>query len=245
MLKVDFKKTEIGDDVDEIAINNIIQSDKCTRTDFFMCSMIGWLNNDKTRDFQQLETFLRKNNCNAYLISKPVLTERKNMYLTMPNNNKLEKTHELIFAFDKNEILKYNNSYDENFNKLVHAGCYAYKTNPELESDENVLAESKQDIKFDEKNFEFNLTQNSVVLTMVRMTDKETVLYVKKCLEQQLGQELIKSVVGEIVSHENEPVIVYSYTVDNKIVSDCAWTEIDENTYKMIDMRNAKVEVDK
>ncbi len=254
MLRVEFKAVEVGDDVDIVAINNILQCDTHKRTDLMMCAMVGWLNNDKTRDYVQIEQMLRLKKCNTYLIAKPYNNSKKNMRLTMPNDNTLDKTHELIITFDHNEILKYHDSYEQNFILLRYAGCFAYRNNPN--DNKNVdehkeIEESKKDIKFDGNNFEYNLTQNTIYLTLIQMNNKETVEYISECLEKKFNNKPLRTIVGTIENKNKINVDVYSFTIDNKIISECAWTLNDNdnnnnnnnnNDVDLIDLRRVKME---
>ena len=242
MLKVEVKKVEVSTDIDEISISNIMQCDKFTRKDLLMCSMIGWLNNDKTRNYQSMELMLRGKGCKGYLIAKPVISTPNNMRLTMPNDNKQVKTHELDLTFDHNEIIKYYDNYEDNFANLKNAGCYAYKNNPDEELIQNNIEASKQDIKFNENNVEYNLTQNTIYLTLKQMNKIETVDYVSECMENKFGKKPDRTVAGTINYKNMGEINVYTLTIDNKTICECAWVNLKNGDVDLIDLRNVKME---
>jgi hypothetical protein len=249
MLKVEFKKAEVDMDVDETAINNIVQSDRHYKQGFLMMSMIGWLNNDKNRNYQGMELMLRAKQCNSYLVAKPINKMKKNMKVTMPNDNKQIKKHELDVVFNVNDILKYHNSYEDNFIQLEHAGCYAYIDDPneqKNENDENKTIDEKsnelKDVSFKEDNFEYNLSQNSVYLMLKQMNGDETIIYVSECMERKFDRKPDRTITGKITV-ENKDYDVYTFTIANQIISECAWIT-KENKIELIDLRSLKMEQD-
>ena len=242
MLKVEFKKADVDDDIDVVALNNIVNCDHHARKDLLMCSMIGWLNNDKTRNYQSMELMLRGKNCKAFLIAKPVNAMPKNMKLTMPNDNTQVRTHELDITFDYNEIIKYQDSYEENFTCLKNAGCFAYINNPNDEKNEEEIEKSKQDVKFDGNNIQYNLTINSIFLTLKQMNNKETVDYISECMEKKFGQKPDRTVTGTINYKDMGELNVYTLTIDHKIICETAWINLKDGNIDLIDIRNVKME---
>ena len=243
MLKVEFKKADVDMDIDEIAINNIVQCDKYLKKDFLMYSMIGWLNNNKKRNYQDMELTLRSKCCRGFLVAKKVNKVKSNMRLTMPNDNTLDKQYELDIVFDHNDILKYQNSYEDNFVKLKESGCYAYQNNPDEETNEELQKESKNDVKFKDDNLEYNLSQNSIYLTLTQMNNKETVEYITDCLEKRFNAKPDETKIGTINYKNEGEKDVYTLTINNKTITECAWVNLNNDDIDLIDLRRIKMEL--
>ncbi len=141
MIKIAYLEPSELETSDDIAKSNIMLSDKFKKPDYFEMSCISWLKIDSTRDYQDLEQFLRFLDLDSHVIAvKPDLNSlNKNsegLELNMPNENKEIKIEQLEYMAKiscksksdaMKELLSYHSSYEENFECLKKTGCLMIK----------------------------------------------------------------------------------------------------------------------
>lgn len=229
MIKPEYMEPLGTETKDEIAVHNIKLCDEYKNSEGFIFSSIGWLKNDDSRDFQDLEKLLRDNNLDTHLIAKKINLGDipNNTKIVVPNNNSnnnLENFYVNILltscrpkkeAID--ELLKYHEDYQSNFEKLKKTGSIfnneAINDNPD-QGISSILACTKK-YKF------------------IKYNNKEALGYIIDDLEKKHNSKPIKTKIG---SKNGTPV--YGLVIDGKIATPicfCKSDGIDE--VELLDLR--------
>jgi hypothetical protein len=107
-----------------IIINNIKEISKIKNFFFLSSACMGWLRFNKEKNLQDLEQILKDNNINVYLIALENIQD--NQKASLPYNDEKLKYQCQVSCFNKDEatveILKYSDSYLDNFEKLKFTG---------------------------------------------------------------------------------------------------------------------------
>ena len=222
MLRIGYKQTDISENLDNIAIYNIMETDKYETLEPFMFSTLGWLKNDDKRTFKDLELLLRDNNLKTYIVAVET-TIPDNYKISMPNKNNNEMKYVAKLTNDKYEnilsdILKYHSSYEDNLKALENAGNLI----PIEENQEN------------KNELNEKLTKNQIKLLFDLVEGKEFLDYIFKDASIKFNKEPEKKIVGKI-GQKN----VFGYVIDNKIINKHGWIEEmedDEIKYTIIDL---------
>ena len=121
----------------QIALNNLMITDKIRDLNMFSGACLGIHNSDSSIDFLGLEKILRENNCNAYVFPRPI--QRMPEGFELFNKHSDEKCrYELIYStrMDKGglvELLEYWPSYEASCENLKYAGQFRAITTPPAE----------------------------------------------------------------------------------------------------------------
>ena len=87
MFKIIYSEPFENETIDEITFNNLKEADKHCKLDTFLLASTAWLKNNKNnkdRDYNKLEQFLRYNNFNTHLIAREIKLSNDYMF-SLPN----------------------------------------------------------------------------------------------------------------------------------------------------------------
>jgi hypothetical protein len=222
MLKISYETVNETENLDDVAIYNIKETDKYETLEPFMFSTIGWLKNDDKRTFKDLELTLRINNLKTYIVAVET-TIPDNYNICMPNKNNNEMKYVAKLTNDKYEnvledILKYHASYEDNLKALEKAGnLMPIEENKENKNELNEL-----------------LINNKIKLLFKMVEGKEFIDYIIEDATIKFGKKPEKKIVGKLGAKT-----VYGFVIDNKIINKHGWieeTENDEIKYTIIDL---------
>jgi hypothetical protein len=223
--------TPTDEQPDEIAERNIKLSLDNHNMETLNKSSIGWLKNDSSRTFQDLETYYRLNKFNAYLIAiSKIPDDIKNdpkLYLKTHNNemntDDLKYICEIVIEpFEKalELILKQHESYEENFNALKYSGHIA-------SDDENYIKETEVSKK---------LMKNEILLEFKSLTAKESIETMSNDILYLTGQKPTIHIVGK---YDSESPIMAFKNDKGELQSHIGWIirkVNNELTYDLIDL---------
>ena len=213
---------------DEIAINNITLSIKHFNLETLYHSSIGWILNDTSRTFQDLELLYRKLNVNAYLISiHKIPDELKNdkYFFKQYNDTKNEIKYLCECVIEREEIaltLIYKQwlNYEENFENLKYSG--------------HIDIHNKDEVKEDEM-FE-KLKNNQIVLEFKSLNPKESIEQLNKDIFNFTKEKPEISIVGKY--DEDSPIMCFK-NKKGELLSNIGWViqNKDNNMeYTLIDL---------
>lgn len=148
MLKI---TCEIPNDEKNLAFRNIVKLSKTKNYSMIFQCCLAWLIENNEINLQNLEKLLRNNNLDVFLIASDKIND--NEIISLPNCDRELKYNCIISCKDKNEVLKYSNSYEENFTKLLNTGFTINKD----DSFKNILDKTK-----DLDGLQFRLMHNKV-----------------------------------------------------------------------------------
>jgi hypothetical protein len=101
---------------------------------YMMAYMMKYLRENPKLNFQDFETFLRKNLMNTYVIAVPPYAKvSEGCKLLNPNDDTIDVKYQIILScrpepFAMMEMLNYSYSYSENFEKLGISGLYTVES---------------------------------------------------------------------------------------------------------------------
>lgn len=259
MIKINYNKPDPNETLDEIAMYNIIQSDKNKKLDYLEMSCISWLKIDAKRDYQDLEQLFRYLDISSYIIAKPIENIPENVEINYPNNNipiePLEYIAKIICKSKEDSIKElelYHISYEENFDCLKKTGCLMNKKILNLNN--NLNLDNLDNLK---KLDNLEKITNSEDLKKVLNAEtklefcyykaKDSINYLIEDLIKKCGKKPTEIVCGEIGNKK-----VHALVVENEIVSPIGWIKNknnndnndndDNDDYELIDFRIIKAE---
>jgi hypothetical protein len=208
-MKITFEDVLENDDKDEIALYNIKNSATHMNKETLYHSSIGWLLNDKSRNFEKLELLYRENNLNAFVIAK--------------DKDKLDETHfklscndndNLLYIFDVECVDKIDD-YELNYNKLKNVGYIELVDKSKIDLNNNI----------------FKLEGNKIILNFVKMSASESIKSLEIELTKSLGYKPKVEVIG---TYEEDVPLLGFKTKDNKYASNICWFGLknDKNEYE-------------
>ena len=214
MIKINLIEKDISESKEEVAEYNIKLSDEYKKLDCFNTACLGWLKNNCERNYQNLEELLRKLNLDTHLIAKPIDNIDEDYELLIPNGN-------------KNKLLKYHKTYEENFKCLKETGCL-FKRNKENINNQPIKENNVEVIKDDNyqiinclKKYNFNI-----------MDGKSSINTIIEELKTQYNKTPEKIICGKVNNFD-----VYGLIINDEIASPIGWFEKDSD-YQLIDFRN-------
>lgn len=205
-----FEKPANGLSPTEIAWANMRTADNALNLEWFIGGSLGWLRANPGRNYQHLESELRRRDFNTHLIAvKPRLTGAT---LALPYTKILECDWECIMSCRpvKNameELLQHANSYEENWARLAFAGSCMVG-----DEEREVLANSDGHVKRLSTRAKSN---------MERLTNNEVIVVTKQITIDQLFadiKEKYPDVQNSVVAmHADGPIVGFVATVDDKV----------------------------
>lgn len=209
--------------IDEIIWHNLKQADSILNLNLFIASSMAWIKNNPIKNFQDLESELRKHELNTHLYAKE-FKPSDNLKLVAPNKL-FEPKYECIYScrppkYALEEIMQYWKSYEENFEKLALAGMIAVESVDDLQ----------HDTQHDEKDFvKYSTTQQSSynliteckkLINITKMTANEYIEKMYVDIKEKTGKTPANRVVG--MASNGSPV--FGIFVDNQIVSNIGFS---------------------
>jgi len=193
MIRSEYVDCEENETKDDITLHNIRISDEYKNSETMIYSFMAWFRNDNTRNFQDLEKFLRDNDMETHLVAKAF--DKKDVpegaKIAIPNEH---TSNDEVNFFDYivmiscrpkeeayEEVLKFGDTYDVNFERLLRTGSM-FKTNELLE---NAQDEDIKTIINCTKKYKF-----------VKYNNIEALGYMINNLKEQYGKEPTKVKVG-------------------------------------------------
>jgi hypothetical protein len=124
-MKILMKLRSQEEDLKDIAIQNLKLADKLLNLQLVIYASFGWLKSHVDTNFSHLETFLRENKLQTYLIA--VESQNNYDYNLIHPDGKTECKYECIFScrpppYAMEELLETSGNYEDNFEKLKEAG---------------------------------------------------------------------------------------------------------------------------
>ena len=213
---------------DEIAINNITLSINHFNLETLYHSSIGWILNDTSRTFQDLELLYRKLNVNAYLISiHKIPDELKNekYFFKQYNNTKNEIKYLCECVIEQEEmaltlINKQWNNYEENLENLKYSGHIDIHNKDEENEDEM-----------------FNkLKNNLIILEFKSLNPKESIEQLNKDIFLFTKEKPEINIVGKY--DEDSPIMCFK-NKKGELLSNIGWViqnKDNDMEYTLIDL---------
>ena len=221
MIKADYFDCEENETKDDVALYNIKISDEYKNSETLIYSFMGWLKNDDTRDFQDVEKLLRDNNLDTHLIAKKFDLENvpEGAKITIPNKHIKNKTDNYFNSIvmiscrpkeeSLEEVIRYADTYDINFSRLSKTGSI-FKTDELLG---NAKDERIKDIINCTKKYKF--TKYNGIEALGYMIDDITKQFGKPPTKFKVGTKDNKDLFGLMVDGIVRNPIVFSYTDDD------------------------------
>jgi len=224
MIKINYKNPEPTELSDNIAIENIIISDKFKKADYLEISCISWLKLDSNRDYQDLECLFRSLNLDSHLIAQSALKIKipEDLEINFPNEKIITEPLKYIIKISCkkkedaiNELLLYHTSYEENYNCLKTTGCLMVKKKDKIDLELNKKMSEDKNILEITKILECKLK-----LDFTYFKPTESLNYIIDDIIARIGKTPEKKVCGEINGNK-----FYGLTINNEIISPIGWIE--------------------
>lgn len=230
LMKISVEDALPNETSEEICLHNLKITDLNHNLQYFIVSVQGWFNLNPTKNYQDLEKFLRENNFNTHLYCakprsvpnsklvgriKDVDCEYECIYSCRPKNHALE------------EVLKFWSSYEENFEKLKYAGMLSVEN---IEDDS-----SDQTIKFneDQMNTHELISKNRKKIKFEKLLVNDFL----RDLDIDCKNKYGKGSVPLLFAIDNKGSYIFAMTIDNEIISNIGYRlYIDEDGTKKIDL---------
>jgi len=236
MFKIIYSEPFENETIDEITFNNLKEADEHYKLDTFLLASTAWLKNNKDRDYNKLEQFLRYNNFNTHLIAKEIKLSNDYMF-SLPNDNKNnELKYECIILCKPidgpsnkdvylKEISKYSSSYDENLEKLKYAGTITSKT-------------IKNEVNKD--SIAYKISNSKIKIKYENISTQDFISEIEENIEIKFGQKPNL----KLFAKKDDGTDIYAFFIDKLVV--CKYREkiIFENNLKkkkIIDLKNYNI----
>ena len=206
MLKITFDLAPETQNKDEIALYNIKNSIEFLNEHALYHSSIGWILNDKERNFEKLELMYRENNFNAFVRAVKI-NLIDNFKLTCHNAENLEYAFEVYIG----ESIE---NYEENFKLLKNVGFV------------DMIDKTKRT-----KNNDILLEQNEIILHFNKMSVSDSIKNLEIELTKELGYKPKIEIIGTF--REDVPLLGFK-TKEGKYASNLCWFGLknDKNEYE-------------
>lgn len=216
---------------DEIAERNIKLSIDNHNLETLNQASIGWIKNDTSRTFQDLEVFYRKNKLNAYLISiskiPDIIKNDQTLYLKTHNGEMatedLKYICEIVIEpFEKavELIMKQHKSYEDNFEALKFSGHLSSTA----ETHETELSKK--------------LMKNEILLEFKTLGAKESIEQMSNDITEITGKKPTVQIIGK---YDNESPIMAFKNDKGELQSHIGWIIRNLNgelTYDLINLND-------
>ncbi len=241
MIRINYIKPTENESPDDIAIHNIVQSDKFKNLPAFCQSTVGWLRNDPNRNYQDLELLLRHLDLDTHLIAQPKETINiENFKITIPSKtNDTDSYDYVLWTSCKpreeaiKELLTYHTSYEENFECLSRTGCL---TNIDRDFDINKISENTNNSRSDsDSNNEKQIANSELKYEFVSMSTIDSLNIIIKDLMKKYNEEPQKMVCGKYGESD-----VYALVINGEIISPIGWIQYAPDNIELIDFRSMK-----
>jgi hypothetical protein len=230
MFKIIYSEPLENETIDEITFNNLKEADKHYKLDTFLLASTAWLKNNKDRDYNKLEQFLRYNNFNTHLIAKEIKLSNDYMF-SLPNDNKNnELKYECVILCKTNEeylkeISKFSSSYDENLEKLKYAGTLTSKT-------------IKNEVNKD--SIAYKISNSKIKIKYENISIQDFILEIESNIENKFGQKPNLNLFAK----KDDGTNVYAFFIDKLVVCEYGVEIVIEDNYKkkkIIDLKNYNI----
>jgi hypothetical protein len=155
MNSIHFEDPSSSDDEESILWHNMKICDDIHNLRLFISCSMGWVRLNPEKNMQDLESELRKRNFNTHLYAKEI--PRNSQYTLKLNSKNCD--YECIFScrpakLALEEVLKFHDTYDTNFEKLANSGFICLKPEKDIlrEDDESNLAGDQSNLAGDQSN---------------------------------------------------------------------------------------------
>lgn len=199
--------------IDEIIWHNLKQADSILNLNLFIASSMAWLENNPTKNFQDLESELRKHNLNTHLYAKEFVAKDE-FILTAPNKL-FEPKYECIYScrppkYALEEIMQYWKSYEENFEKLALAGMISVKSVDDI-------SDKKDFVKYSDTQQSYYelITKCKKLIIITKMTTREYIEKICADIKNKTGKLPANKVIGMMPN--GSPM--FGMFIDDQIVS--------------------------
>lgn len=230
MFKIVYSEPSLNETIDEITFNNLKEADKNYKLDTFLLASTAWLKNNKDRDYNKLEQFLRYNNFNTHLVAKEIKLSNDYTF-SLPNENKKnELKYECVILCKPiedylKEISKYSSSYEENLEKLKYAGILTSKT---IKNEVN-----KQSIAY-------KISNSKIKFKYENIPTQDFIIEIENNIEIKYGQKPNLNLFAK----KDDGTNIYAFFIDKIVVCEYGIEIIMENNFKkkkIIDLRNYNI----
>jgi hypothetical protein len=230
MFKIIYSEPSLNETIDEITFNNLKEADKNYKLDTFLLASTAWLKNNKDRDYNKLEQFLRYNNFNTHLVAKEIKLSNDYTF-SLPNENKNnELKYECVILCKPiedylKEISKYSSSYEENLEKLKYAGILTSKT---IKNEVN-----KQSIAY-------KISNSKIKFKYENIPTQDFIIEIENNIEIKYGQKPNLNLFAK----KDDGTNIYAFFIDKIVVCEYGIEIIIENNFKkkkIIDLRNYNI----
>lgn len=237
MIKISYIKPNENESPDDIAIHNIVISDKFKNLPAFCQSTVGWLKNDPNRNYQDLELLLRHMNLDTHLIAQPKETINiQNFKLSIPSKiNDTSSYDYVLWTSCKpkedalKELLTYHTSYEENFECLNNTGCL---TNIDPDYDINKISVNPND---SDKDNEKKIVSCELKYEFITVSTIDSLNIIIKDLMDKYQEEPQKMICGKYGESD-----VYALVINGEIISPIGWIQYSPDNIELIDFRSMK-----
>ena len=168
-----FEEVLEGDDQTTISFENMKEADKTFNLKLFCSAVDGYFSANPTKNFQDLESELRKHNFNTHIIAKSI-------------NNINLKYEAIISCKPKDlaidELLSYWKSYDENFEVLKYVTT--------ITTEKSYLIDDKSIVHFIESFDQFQLISiNKLKATVMVLSPEQSIKHIANTYKSKTGKE--------------------------------------------------------
>ncbi len=230
MFKIVYSEPSLNETIDEITFNNLKEADKNYKLDTFLLASTAWLKNNKDRDYNKLEQFLRYNNFNTHLVAKEIKLSNDYIF-SLPNENKNnELKYECVILCKPiedylKEISKYSSSYEENLEKLKYAGILTSKT---IKNEVN------------KESIAYKISNSKIKFKYENIPTQDFIIEIENNIEIKYGQKPNLNLFAK----KDDGTNIYAFFIDKIVVCEFGIEIIVENNFKkkkIIDLRNYNI----
>ncbi len=230
MFKIVYSEPSLNETIDEITFNNLKEADKNYKLDTFLLASTAWLKNNKDRDYNKLEQFLRYNNFNTHLVAKEIKLSNDYTF-SLPNENKNnELKYECVILCKPiedylKEISKYSSSYEENLEKLKYAGILTSKT---IKNEVN------------KESIAYKISNSKIKFKYENIPTQDFIIEIENNIEIKYGQKPNLNLFAK----KDDGTNIYAFFIDKIVVCEFGIEIIVENNLKkkkIIDLRNYNI----
>lgn len=238
MFKPVILKTTVSDITLETKEENCYHNIKTTDTHhslrYFMAACQGWFKLNPSKNYQDLEKYLRENNLNSHLYAGKLLPmvgiSQKNTGLKLVGKDKdTEYKYECIYSCRPKEaaikeVLHNWKTYEDNFEALKYTGATVFS---ELNKDKLV----GQKVFSEHEMSDFELISNNLNKIMFEFVPTEDLI---KELKAELKNKFKKDPEEVMLGMSDKGGPFFGFAIDGKIVSNIGFTMYHDKSGKLI-----------
>jgi len=225
MLKFKFVDPEENAKENDIAWVNLENCDKYFQLDFFLGAVMGWLNVNPDKTFQDLEFELRKRDLNTHLFAKKVVLDPD---FSLVLNNQKDLKYECVFSCKpKNlalkEVLQHWPTYEDNFDALKYSGSLTLN---------KTITTSYGTVRLFDKSCKTNIDFLSQNEKIIQFTYENQNIIIET-INQNCIKKFGKSPELKVFKTSKEGIKIYAFMIDGDVIEDIGIIK-DKNNKKLL-----------